>query len=38
VANSISGAGYDPNTLAGVTFFIDAEPGATNRAKIHANK
>jgi hypothetical protein len=38
VANSISGAGYDPNSVPGSTFAVDADPAFTNRAKVHANK
>ena len=38
INNNISGAGYDPNTIFGATFAIDADPAFTNRAKIHANK
>jgi hypothetical protein len=38
IANDISGAGYDPNTLPGATFAVDADPSFTNRAKVHANK
>ncbi len=36
IANRISGAGYDPS-FAG-RFAVDADPSATNRAKVHANK
>jgi hypothetical protein len=32
-ANRISGAGYDPNTIFGATFFVDADPANTNRRK-----
>lgn len=38
IANTISGAGYDPNTILGSTFSVDADPSFTNRAKVHANK
>lgn len=38
IANTISGAGYDPATLPGSTFSVDADPSFTNRAKVHANK
>jgi hypothetical protein len=38
IANRISGAGYDPNTVPGSTFSVDADPSFTNRAKVHANK
>ncbi len=38
IANNISGAGYDPNTLPGQTFSVDADASFTNRAKVHANK
>jgi hypothetical protein len=38
IANRISGAGYDPNTIPGATFAVDADPSFTNRAKVHANK
>jgi len=38
IANNISGAGYDPNTLPGSTFSVDADASFTNRAKVHANK
>lgn len=38
IANNISGAGYDPATLPGQTFAVDADPSFTNRAKVHANK
>ena len=38
INNNISGAGYDPSTIFGATFAIDADPAFTNRAKIHANK
>jgi hypothetical protein len=36
VANTITGAGYDPNNVS--TFAVDADPAFTNRAKVHANK
>jgi len=38
IANTISGAGYDPATMPGSTFAVDADPLFTNRAKVHANK
>jgi len=38
IANRISGPGYDPNTVPGGTFAVDADPSFTNRAKVHANK
>lgn len=38
ISNTISGAGYDPATVPGVTFSVDADPSFTNRAKVHANK
>lgn len=38
IANRISGAGYDPATVPGSTFAVDADPSFTNRAKVHANK
>jgi len=38
IANTISGAAYDPNTIPGSTFAVDADPSFTNRAKVHANK
>lgn len=38
INNQISGAGYDPTTLPGSTFKVDADPAFTNRAKVHANK
>ncbi len=38
IANRISGAGYDPATLPGSTFAVDADPSFTNRPKVHANK
>lgn len=38
IANNISGAGYDPATLPGQTFSVDADSSFTNRAKVHANK
>lgn len=37
INNSISGAGYDPNTLPGSTFSIDAGTSFANRPKVHAN-
>ena len=38
ISNRISGAGYDPSTIPGATFAVDADPSFTNRAKVHANK
>lgn len=38
IANTISGMGYDPNTIFGATFAVDADASFTNRAKVHANK
>ncbi|MDT7541775.1 MAG: hypothetical protein QOE33_1679 [Acidobacteriota bacterium] len=38
ITNRISGAGYDPTTLPGSTFAVDADPSFTNRPKVHANK
>ncbi|HKQ51887.1 MAG TPA: right-handed parallel beta-helix repeat-containing protein [Pyrinomonadaceae bacterium] len=38
ISNRISGAGYDPATLPGSTFAVDADPSFTNRPKVHANK
>ncbi len=38
IANTISGIGYDPNTIMGATFSVDADASFTNRAKVHANK
>ena len=38
VANTISGIGYDPNTIVGATFSVDADESFTNRPKVHANK
>jgi len=38
IANTITGAGYDPNTIFGATFAVDADASFTNRAKVHANK
>jgi hypothetical protein len=38
IANRISGIGYDPNTMPGSTFSVDADPSFTNRPKVHANK
>lgn len=38
IANRISGAGYDPATLPGSTFAVDADLSFTNRPKVHANK
>jgi hypothetical protein len=38
ISNKISGAGYDPATLPGSTFEVDADESFTNRPKVHANK
>ena len=38
IANTISGQGYDPNTIFGATFAVDADTSFTNRPKVHANK
>lgn len=38
IGNTVSGYGYDPNTLPGSTFFVDADESFTNRPKVHANK
>jgi hypothetical protein len=38
IANTISGMGYDPNTIFGATFAVDADESFTNRPKVHANK
>lgn len=38
ISNTISGAGYDPNTVPGSTFSIDANSLYASRAKVHANK
>lgn len=38
ITNRISGAGYDPATLAGSTYAVDADTSFTNRPKVHANK
>jgi len=39
IANTISGAGYDPAANPGAfTVAIDADPTATNRPKVHANE
>lgn len=38
IANTISGAGYDPNNMIGATFSVDADESFTNRPKVHANK
>lgn len=38
INNTISGAGYDPATIPGSTFAVDADPSFTNRPKVHANK
>jgi len=36
IANRISGLGYDPSFVEDLP--VDADPSATNRAKVHANK
>lgn len=38
ISNTISGIGYDPQTLPGRTFAVDADTSFTNRPKVHANK
>lgn len=38
IANTISGAGYDPATIPGSTFAVDADESFTTRPKVHANK
>lgn len=38
IANTISGTGYDPATIPGSTFYIDADLSFTNRVKVHANR
>jgi hypothetical protein len=38
INNTISGAGYDPATVPGSTFAVDADASFANRAKVHANK
>lgn len=38
INNKISGIGYNPATIPGVTFAVDADASFTNRAKVHANK
>ncbi|HEX2922940.1 MAG TPA: hypothetical protein VHS28_02800, partial [Chloroflexota bacterium] len=38
INNKISGAGYNPDTKQGSTFYIDADASFTNRAKVKANK
>ena len=38
ISNTISGAGYDPATLPGATFAIDADPLYATRTKVHANR
>jgi hypothetical protein len=38
INNTISGSGYNPSTLPGSTFAVDADASFTNRAKVHANK
>ena len=38
INNTITGAGYNPATLPGSTFSVDADASFTNFAKVHANK
>jgi hypothetical protein len=38
IANTISGLGYDPQTMLGSTFTVDADASFTNKAKVHATK
>jgi hypothetical protein len=38
VGNRVSGAGYDPDTLPGATFEVDASEPYAWRAKVHANR
>ena len=38
INNKISGIGYDPLTLPGSTFAVDADVAFTNRPKVHANR
>jgi parallel beta-helix repeat protein len=38
INNKISGTGYDPATIPGSTFAVDADVSFTNRPKVHANK
>jgi hypothetical protein len=38
ISNTISGAGYDPSTVPGGTFAVDADASFTNRPKVHANR
>jgi hypothetical protein len=38
INNKISGAGYNPATIPGSTFAVDADESFTNRPKVHANK
>lgn len=38
IDNTISGVGYDPTTIPGSTFAVDADVSFTNRPKVHANK
>lgn len=38
INNTISGAGYDPTTIPGSTFDVDADLSFTNRPKVHANR
>jgi hypothetical protein len=38
INNKISGAGYNPATLPGSTFAVDADPAFTSRPKVHANR
>ncbi len=38
IANTVSGIGYDPATIPGSTFAIDADESFTTRPKVHANR
>jgi hypothetical protein len=38
INNTISGAGYNPATQPGSTFYVDADVSFTNKPKVHANK
>jgi hypothetical protein len=38
ITNTISGAGYNPLTVPGLTFAVDADVSFTNRPKVHANR
>ena len=38
INNKISGLGYNPATLPGSTFYVDADVSFTNRPKVHANR